>query len=161
MGRYRLTGGLRLPRFGKRKSSEKRGLMARQVELPIGDGVTVKDSAGVAGGGPKGSGKERRREGWWLVWGRGLARWWQGLMEPSARRRPPRRQPVQTALLLASVKVVRNDLMDSDLEVVRLRKRRRAASSVVRPASGAGSGGGIRSGLGRTAMRWLTAGRTS
>jgi hypothetical protein len=158
LGRYRITSGLRLPRFGPSDKRVPATPQLTQPELPM-TGVA---KIGVAGGemsggerldrGPTARGELRRR------WVARLRRCWDWLFRPTAPRRPSRR-PVQTAFLLESVKVVRNDLMDADLELVRMKKRRRAGLD--QGASGSSRGGGMRPGLGRTAVRWLTAGRMS
>jgi hypothetical protein len=152
MGRYRLTAGLRLPRFGaggKRLVSER---SATQVELPMAETRAV--------AGERVQQREPERVGWWRRWGRRWGQWWHWVRKPAAER-VPRRRPVQTAFLLESVKVVRNDLMDADLELVRIKKRRRVVSGAGKAAAASSTGGGSRPGLGRTAVRWLTAGRMS
>lgn len=164
MGRYQVTGGLRLPRFGKRQAGAGAGagevLRARQVELPMAGEATKGVGCGeMCGGIGKGAGRGKDRWGWWRRWVSGVAGAWRRLLEPSRCGGGRRRQPVQTAFLLESVKVVRNDLADADLELMRIRKRRREVTGMVRQVTGTGSGGGGRSGLGRMAVRWLTSGR--
>jgi hypothetical protein len=158
LGRYQMTGGLRLPRFGSAGKPMKPVVVATQEELPIA-GV---QATGAGDGTPvvaekRGEAVEERTV-WWRRWVAGWSRLFAWFVKPGTARRPVRR-PVQTAFLLESVKVVRNDLADADLELVRRKRRRRAVTGEGKAMKGTSTDGRPREGLGRTAVRWLTAGR--
>jgi hypothetical protein len=59
---------------------------------------------------------------WLLGLGRGLGGW----LRPKPKRRP-KRLPVQTAFMLETVRVVRNDLTEADTEVVVMKARKSAS----------------------------------
>jgi hypothetical protein len=159
LGRYQMTGGMRLPRFG---SAGKRAkpVVVTQVELPIA-GTQASDAGDRLTDGVERRGKTRGTGAG--LWRRGLMvlrRIYAWLARPATPRRPARR-PVQTAFLLESVKVVRNDLADADMELMRMKKRRRAVTDEEKAVRGLSTEGRPRQGLGRMAVRWLTAGRFS
>jgi hypothetical protein len=58
--------------------------------------------------------------GRWAAW---LALKWSAWSRPKSRRRP-KRGPVQTAFQLETVRVVRNDLTEADLELVVMKAKR-------------------------------------
>jgi hypothetical protein len=150
LGRYQMTGGgLRLPKFGKGSKRAVKVAAATQAELPIPGVVVAVPAVGN---------QEVPRCGWWRRWVLALGRGWARLRHPGVQRRP-RRQPVQTAFLLESVKVVRNDLVEADLELIRESRRRRGNGRMKKAAGGLPGGVEQRPGLGRVAVRWITAGR--
>jgi hypothetical protein len=115
--------------------------------------------AGVAAAVSVGEGVGAERCGWWRRWFLGLGRWWARLGDSRKQRRPGR-PPVQTAFLLESVKVMRNDLVDADLELLRESRRRRGQVGRGKAGTELPAGTERHPGLGRVAMRWITAGRT-
>jgi hypothetical protein len=158
LGRYRLTRGGAMPRLGKLAKRPVVVRQATQAELPIGDGVGGEGDPAGAGDRLKAGGSKRRRVGMWRRMVEGVTRLWSRWMWAGVRRGVVR-QPVQTAFLLESVKVMRNDLSDADRELVRPGPERRwtAASgggrAVVRRSEGSRP-------VSRRTARWLTAGRT-
>jgi hypothetical protein len=84
-----------------------------------------------------------------------VARSWSDWVRPKPSRRH-RRGPVQTAFRLESVRVVRNDLTEADLELDIPRSKRGRKGE----AAGAKElGGGVQRPLARMAARLFTAGR--
>jgi hypothetical protein len=160
LGRYQMTGGMRLPRFGSAGKRAKPVVVATQVELPIA-GTQASDAGdGLSDGVERRDGTRGTGAGLWRRWLTGWRRISAWLTRPATPRRPARR-PVQTAFLLESVKVVRNDLADADMELMRMKKRRRAVTGEETAMRGLSTEGRPRQGLGRMAVRWLTAGRFS
>jgi hypothetical protein len=160
LGRYRMTGGLRLPRFGAVTKGKEGRPVAIQAELPMAP-VAVDDGAGERAGGGEKKGQGNQVEvGLWQRWLGGWRSCLDWLVKPKKPHRANRR-PVQTSFLLESVKVVRNDLADADLELVRVKKRRRTVTEKGSAMGTRSAAEGERPGLGRTAVRWLTAGRMS
>lgn len=157
LGRYRMTGGLRLPRFGTAAKGKGERRVAIQGELPIAAVPVVAGAEAMAASGQREKGGSPARMGWWQWW-----RWvWRGGANWRGKSAKPHRRPVQTAFLLESVKVMRNDLADADLELVRTKKRRPTVSEPRLDRMKNPAAGEDRPGLGRTAVRWLTAGRMS
>lgn len=160
LGRYRMTGGLRLPRFGTAAKGKGERLVAIQGELPMAAVAGVDGDGAMATGGERKGQGNLARVGLWQRWRRVWRSCLGWLVKPAKPHRANRR-PVQTAFLLESVKVVRNDLADADLELVRMKKRRRTVSEQGLAMRKTPAAGEERPGLGRTAVRWLTAGRMS
>jgi hypothetical protein len=159
LGRYQMTGGMRLPRFGSAgKPMKPVVVVATQEELPITGAQATGPDGGMQVVGERRGEVLKERTVWWRRWAAGWSRSFTRLLKPAPSHRPIRR-PVQTAFLLESVKVVRNDLADADLELVRRKRRRRAVTGEGTVMRGASTDGRPREGLGRTAVRWLTAGR--
>jgi hypothetical protein len=159
LGRYRLSRGGAMPRFGRVSKRPVVVRQATQVELPIGDGVGREAKPAGAGDRLKAAASKGRGVGIWRRMMEAVARLWSRWMWAGVRRGVVR-QPVQTAFLLESVKVVRNDLSDADNEVARPGPARQWASEPGGGKPGVRRSEGSRPGARRTAARWLTAGRT-
>ncbi len=92
-----------------------------------------------------------------------LARWLTGSGRPSKRTQPAIPQfkpPMQTELRLESIKVVRNDLSDSDLEVVSSRKPAAAQAETAPAAKPAAKPEPRSKSWGRGSTRLFSAGKT-
>ena len=151
MGRYKLSRRGALPDFGRPGDGGQSPQRASQAELAMGSpgrGMEetgqgtlglgrVAAGVGVAGNG-KGkatasgqpvhgvqaaSGGEETRGGWVGRWAAWLALKSSAWSRPKSRRRP-KRGPVQTAFQLETVRVVRNDLTEADLELVVMKAKR-------------------------------------
>lgn len=183
MGRYKLSRRGALPDFGRPGDGGHSPQRASQGELAMGSpgrgteetgqgtlGLgRVAAGAGVAGNG-KGmatalgqpvhavqaaSGGVEARGGWVGRWAAWLALKSSAWSRPKSRRRP-KRGPVQTAFQLETVRVVRNDLTEADLELVVMKAKRGG------DADGTGakpSGGVAQRPLARLATRLFTSGR--
>jgi hypothetical protein len=139
VGRYRMTDPRALPKFGSAKAP---GAIPAVPELPgceTAPPETGKDSASVAAASQPAAGLPQPRSDVLSAQALGASRRgaakimaWAGRMRTglkerfSRRRRPapspslarPARSPVQGELSLDLVKVMRNDLSDTDLEIV-------------------------------------------
>ena len=184
MGRYKLSRRGALPDFGRPGDFGPSPPRASQGELAIGGAGRgmeepgqgtlglgrVATGAGVAGNGkgkvtgPGGppvhgvqatSGEVEARGGWVGRWAAWLALKWSAWSRTKSRRRP-KRGPVQTAFQLETVRVVRNDLTEADLELVVMKARRGGEAD----GTGAKPSGGVaQRPLARLARRLFTSGR--
>lgn len=186
MGRYKLSKRGSLPDFGRRADGAASPRRATQGELSIGAVLRRKaetgqsafrlddggaESQGATGGrlgsaGPQDGNQDARtvpaavpamaagesRFSRWIGW---LALWWSAWRRAGSRRRP-KRGPVQTAFQLETVRVVRNDLTEADLEFVVMKSRRNGGGE-----EAGRNGGGLEASrpLARLAARLFTAGR--
>lgn len=155
MGRYKLSRRGALPDFGRSGDGGAAGRRVTQAELPMGERRQGGEGFGRAPaatgqttfGGTEpvqGPGRllrattpvrasvesESKPERWsrfkqWLgSWVRG----WSGWLRRGSKRRP-KRAPVQTGFMLETVRVVRNDLAEADLELVVLKSKRGKAKA--------------------------------
>ena len=158
MGRYKLSRRGALPDFRRSGDGGAVGRRATQVELPMGErrrggeefrrGATALGQTTFGGTGPVPdpgrsssattparlsveSEAKPERSGRFKQWLGQWVRGWSGWLRSRSKRRP-KRLPVQTAFLLETVRVVRNDLTEADTELVVLKSKRGKAEAGVK-----------------------------
>jgi hypothetical protein len=141
--RYRVTRQKLLPKFGSARNPFRAPQRSERPAVPAVPAAAVTEPKGQPVRQP-GLRPVLATARQWRAWATGqVARWWRPRPRPVRAAQPAQaaRLPTQGELSLASVKVMRNDLSDADLEVVPARVRAAGAVAVAKADAGSSAWG--------------------